>query len=295
MSIDHVSVGVTNMKRSKAFYDAALAPLGMAPVYPVEINGQLVGVGYGVPNKPSFWIQLPINGQAASMGNGVHIAFRAEKREAVDAFFLAALEQGGVANALLCRKFQRRYSLAQPTRYVAEFEKVLASLASTKAARDLEISGAMLQWLAWLMNELHPPMDRALIEERGVVDKILLAETWADTRLGEVITLTEWAKAVGLNAVYFGRVFKRETGLRPMDWLNQRRLQLACQQLASTRQTISAISESCGFASPFYFSRVFRKHFGQSPSPRCSDCLCVHRCSRSRCRVFHHAPWRRGS
>ena len=95
MAIDHVSVGVTNMKRSKAFYDAALAPLGMAPVYPVEINGELVGVGYGLPNKPSFWIQLPINGKAASMGNGVHIAFRAEKRQAVDAFFLAALEQGG--------------------------------------------------------------------------------------------------------------------------------------------------------------------------------------------------------
>ena len=95
MSIDHVSVGVTNMKRSKAFYDAALAPLGMAPVYPVEIQGQLVGVGYGVPNKPSFWIQLPINGQQASMGNGVHIAFRADARAAVDAFFLAALEKGG--------------------------------------------------------------------------------------------------------------------------------------------------------------------------------------------------------
>ena len=96
MSIDHVSVGVTNMKRSKAFYDAALAPLGMTPVYPVEINGQLVGVGYGEANKPSFWIQLPINGQAASMGNGVHIAFRATSREQVDAFYLAALEQGGV-------------------------------------------------------------------------------------------------------------------------------------------------------------------------------------------------------
>lgn len=176
-----------------------------------------------------------------------------------------ALEQGGVANALLCRKFQRRYSLAQPSRYVAEFEKVLATLASTRPARDLEIGSSMLQWLAWLMNQLHPPMDRGFIEEREVVDKILLAETWADARLGEVITLTEWAKSVGLNAVYFGRVFKRETGLRPMDWLNQRRLQLACQQLASTRQTITAIAEACGFASPFYFSRVFRKHFGQSP------------------------------
>ncbi|MGE0740669.1 MAG: VOC family protein [Hyphomonadaceae bacterium] len=96
MAIDHVSVGVSNMKRAKAFYDAALKPLGMDPVYPVEIGGQLVGVGYGAPQKPSFWIQLPINGQAASMGNGVHIAFRAETRAAVDGFYLAALEQGGI-------------------------------------------------------------------------------------------------------------------------------------------------------------------------------------------------------
>ena len=117
MAIDHVSVGVTNMKRSKAFYDAALAPLGMAPVYPVEIQGQLVGVGYGVPNKPSFWIQLPINGQKASMGNGVHIAFRADKREAVDAFFLAAKENvqvhGGVGFTwdYDCHLFYRRAKL----------------------------------------------------------------------------------------------------------------------------------------------------------------------------------------
>lgn len=96
MSIDHVSVGVTNIKRSKAFYDAALAPLGMQAIYPVEFGGQLVGVGYGQDNKPTFWIQLPINGQPASMGNGVHIAFRAASRAQVDAFFLAAIEQGGV-------------------------------------------------------------------------------------------------------------------------------------------------------------------------------------------------------
>lgn len=96
MALDHVSIGVTNVKRSKAFYDAVLAPLGMAPVMPVEINGQLVGVGYGAPGKPSFWIQLPINGQPASMGNGVHIAFRSDTRAAVDAFYIAALEQGGI-------------------------------------------------------------------------------------------------------------------------------------------------------------------------------------------------------
>lgn len=94
--IDHVSIGVANMKRAKAFYDAALDPLGMAPVYPVEVGGQLVGIGYGAENKPSFWVQMPVNGKPPSQGNGAHIAFRAETRAAVDAFYLAALEQGGV-------------------------------------------------------------------------------------------------------------------------------------------------------------------------------------------------------
>lgn len=95
MALDHISIGVTNMDRAKRFYDAALAPLAMKPVMPVSINGTLVGVGYGA-DHPAFWVQLPINMQAASSGNGTHIAFRAPSREAVDAFYLAALEQGGI-------------------------------------------------------------------------------------------------------------------------------------------------------------------------------------------------------
>lgn len=95
MSLDHVSIGVTNMKRAKAFYDAVLAPLGMTPLMPIEIGGQLVGVGYG-RDRPRFWIGHPINGQPASMGNGVHIAFHGETHAAVDDFFLAALDHGGV-------------------------------------------------------------------------------------------------------------------------------------------------------------------------------------------------------
>lgn len=95
--LDHISIGVTSMKRSKAFYDAVLAPLGMRLVMPVEIGGQLVGAGYGDdPAKPVFWIGLPVNGQPATMGNGVHVAFGASTRAAVDDFYLAALDQGGI-------------------------------------------------------------------------------------------------------------------------------------------------------------------------------------------------------
>lgn len=96
MSIDHVSIGVTNVPRSKAFYDRVLAPLGLKPIMPIDRGGQLLGVGYGEDRKPTFWIQLPVNGAPATMGNGVHVAFSAARRADVDAFYLAAIENGGI-------------------------------------------------------------------------------------------------------------------------------------------------------------------------------------------------------
>jgi AraC-like DNA-binding protein len=176
-----------------------------------------------------------------------------------------ALQQGTVANALLQRKFERRYAVSDPAKYVAEFEKVLATLGSTLAYRDLQITGALLNWLSYILSELRPPLDDSLAAERSVVDKILTAEAWANVRLKEVITAKEWARAVGLHPAYFRRMFKRETGLTPMEWLNQRRLQMARQYLAGTRKSVAEIAEDCGFQDQFYFSRVFRRHFGQSP------------------------------
>lgn len=95
--IDHISLGVRDMRAAKAFYDAALAPLGMKVTLPVELPGKgLVGAGYaGDDGHPTFWIQLPFNGQKASDGNGTHVAFRAANREAVDSFYLAAIAAGG--------------------------------------------------------------------------------------------------------------------------------------------------------------------------------------------------------
>lgn len=175
-----------------------------------------------------------------------------------------ALNQGGAANALLQRKFERQYSIRRPANYIAEFKKVLKTLPSTSRYRDLEIAGALLQWLAYLMSQLRAPLDSSR-HERSVVDKILTAETWANARLKEFVTLADWAKAIKLHPVYFGRIFKQETGLRPMEWLNQRRLQRASQYLSNTQKSVAEIAEACGFASQFYFSRVFRRHFGQPP------------------------------
>jgi catechol 2,3-dioxygenase-like lactoylglutathione lyase family enzyme len=89
--IDHVSLGVTDIARSKAFYDAALKPLGMTRIYDYE-----GGLGYGAGEKATFWIGAPLDpGRPVRAGGGTHVAFLAPDRAAVDAFHRAALAAGG--------------------------------------------------------------------------------------------------------------------------------------------------------------------------------------------------------
>jgi catechol 2,3-dioxygenase-like lactoylglutathione lyase family enzyme len=85
--IDHISLRVRDFNKSKAFYAAALAPLGYTVI--MEFPG-VAGMGEG--GKPDFWLGP---GEA---GPSTHIAFAAASREVVDAFYKAAIEAGGKDN-----------------------------------------------------------------------------------------------------------------------------------------------------------------------------------------------------
>jgi len=176
-----------------------------------------------------------------------------------------ALSRSGVVNALLQHNFKRIYTLADPDQYIQAFESVLTAMASTSPFRDLQIEGALANWLSYLLITLNPPLRRGGASDRSVVDNVLAAQAWAGNRIGSVITLSEWAASVKFSPVYFGHVFKQETGLRPMAWLNERRLETAAQYLAGTNKAVAEIAAACGYACQFYFSRQFRKHHGLSP------------------------------
>jgi catechol 2,3-dioxygenase-like lactoylglutathione lyase family enzyme len=86
--IDHVSVTVADVGKSKDFYRAALAPLGYALLLEY---GRFAG--FGVAPKPDFWI-----GEGSPNEPPVHVAFAAASRADVDAFHRAALAAGGRDN-----------------------------------------------------------------------------------------------------------------------------------------------------------------------------------------------------
>ena len=87
--IDHAGFGVSDYARSKAFYERALAPLGITLV--MEVMGRAAGFGEG--RKPFFWLE-----DGRSVVTEVHVAFEAPDRATVDAFHAAALEAGGTDN-----------------------------------------------------------------------------------------------------------------------------------------------------------------------------------------------------
>jgi catechol 2,3-dioxygenase-like lactoylglutathione lyase family enzyme len=89
--IDHVTVGVSDLERSRAFYARALLPLGFSEIA-VSPAG-LPEVEFGLEEAPNFAIST-----AYPTGAPVHVAFAADRREQVDAFHAAALAAGGRDN-----------------------------------------------------------------------------------------------------------------------------------------------------------------------------------------------------
>ena len=88
MIIDHIGLVVANYTTSKDFYTQCLAPLDITLI--MEIEGW---AGFGKKGKPDFW--LSPHGEP---NKSMHIAFRADNRQAVDAFYAAAIAAGGKDN-----------------------------------------------------------------------------------------------------------------------------------------------------------------------------------------------------
>lgn len=91
--IGYVTIGSNDIARSCAFFDAAFEPLGYKRTF--EGEGW---AGYGPGGKKEgleIYLATPENGNAACLGNGSMLAFKAPSREAVNAFHAAGLAAGG--------------------------------------------------------------------------------------------------------------------------------------------------------------------------------------------------------
>ena len=86
----HVTVGANDLTKAGVFYDAVFEALGVSRGFEGDTF-----VSYGERSGGRFFVMSPFDDNPATVGNGVHAAFRAGSRAAVDAFHTAALANGG--------------------------------------------------------------------------------------------------------------------------------------------------------------------------------------------------------
>ena len=94
--IDHLGIAVSDVARSRKFYEAALGALGMSvqrEVGPDRSGDGSTALGFGVPGEKIFWIA-----DGEKVGEGTHVAFRADDHRQVDQFHAAGLDAGGRDN-----------------------------------------------------------------------------------------------------------------------------------------------------------------------------------------------------
>lgn len=102
--------------------------------------------------------------------------------------------------------------------------------------------------------------------ESPLVDVIELSFKFMQENLDKELTLAKISENVNSSASHFSAIFKKRTGFPPIEYFNHLKIQKACQFLQFTPLRIKEIAFKIGISDQYYFSRLFTKIMGISPS-----------------------------
>ncbi|MGE5483819.1 MAG: response regulator transcription factor [Ignavibacteriales bacterium] len=97
-------------------------------------------------------------------------------------------------------------------------------------------------------------------------DIVESAQRFIETNYSKSLGIKEVAAHVHLSPYYFARVFKNQAGVTILEYITRVRLERAASLLKRSTLPIRVISSKCGYVSCSYFSQIFRKEYGCSPT-----------------------------
>jgi len=139
--------------------------------------------------------------------------------------------------------------------------------ALTLVKRDLgyDIATAVADRLA-SSHDQHLPIMLSTIATTTLAEKAQESARWLERNCGRPISVGDAARTVAMSERNFLRLFKREMGLTPSQYLLRARLNLSCELLAKSDLPIDKIARRTGLTNGERFSKVFRKQFSMSPT-----------------------------
>ncbi|MCI8596242.1 MAG: AraC family transcriptional regulator [Clostridia bacterium] len=93
----------------------------------------------------------------------------------------------------------------------------------------------------------------------------LAAKEYFDEHFLDIKNMDSVCKSLYVNKYYLTHLFSQNEGISPVQYLINKRIELACKELEATDDNVADIGKRCGYADPCYFSRVFKKVKGVTP------------------------------
>ncbi len=181
------------------------------------------------------------------------------------------LERTGIATIRQLENFRAMYNSQRSkwilTKQKEQGETVQVPKEFRKSFCDPDGSFSVSRFCEVLLRDLNALQEEYLPREESMSTAELCrrAGSYLEENYAGEISLEDLARRLGISQSYLSRSFKKETGMSLIDYLTHYRINQACRMLGGEMRTAD-IAAAVGLADPKYFSRVFKKVKGVSPS-----------------------------
>ncbi|MFI3322516.1 MAG: AraC family transcriptional regulator [Rikenellaceae bacterium] len=145
------------------------------------------------------------------------------------------------------------------------FEDIFKALSNGYSIENIEFATSALYYFLGSIKylEAYRGVNKDENSEESIVDRAI---SYMKENVERSITLQDICEYSGYSESYFSSMFKRKTGHTPINYMIQIRMQVACQFLDFTDMKVNQICHKVGISDPYYFSKLFAKTMGMSPS-----------------------------
>jgi transcriptional regulator GlxA family with amidase domain len=169
---------------------------------------------------------------------------------------------------MVCNRLGFSNRIAEDAELNWYIESICREMKDRQPMYEMAVRSHALGMLVCLLRR-HIRSDRSLLEFTQNMERyarIRPAVQLMSQRMGERITLTDLAVACHMSDAHFCRLFRQITGVTPVRYLLDLRLQEAATMLRRTEKTVTQVACEVGFDDSGYFSKKFREQFGMTPS-----------------------------
>ncbi len=167
------------------------------------------------------------------------------------------------------------HPVVTPKRYARQiyscYRAIMEEQSEKEAGWELMTRVKSIEFLTWLIKEIMPQESPKLDQyiqlkmyDKGTIARMITA--YFKENYMKKISVEELSHYTYLSTTYVTKIFKEETGSTPINYLISIRMNKAKDLLQDQTLSVKEVAKSVGYDDPYYFSKLFKKHCGISPT-----------------------------